>query len=306
MNRIFKVKTVTEYNNMIGQETLHPLISVIDFEKLKAPDCSDTVFPYDKSQMTAYAIFLKDIKCGNVKYGLKEYDYEEGTLMFIGPEQVFAIDLEEERAVMPTGRAIIFHPDLLLGTALGRNMKEYTFFSYEVNEALHLSASERQIINECLNNIDYELKHSIDKHSKTLIVSYLELFLNYCQRFYDRQFITRNHVNKDILSRFEQVINNYFKSEKPLEEGLPSVSYCADKLFLSPNYLGDLLKKETGKSAQEHIQLKVIEVAKQKIFDASKTINEIAYELGFKHPQHFARMFKKKVGVSPNEYRKVN
>jgi len=150
------------------------------------------------------------------------------------------------------------------------------------------------------------LEHAIDTHSKTLIVSYIELFLNYCKRFYERQFITRSHVNKDVLARFEKVLEEYFSSEMPLEFGPPSVSYCAEKLFISANYLGDLLKKETGKSAQEHIQLKLIDVAKERIYDSSKSISEIAYELGFKYPQHFTRMFKKNTGFTPNEYRFQN
>ena len=174
------------------------------------------------------------------------------------------------------------------------------------SEALHLSARERDVINDTIEKIRYELEHPIDAHSKTLIVSYIELFLNYSKRFYERQFNTRNHVNKDLLTRFEKVLDEYFSSEKPLENGSPTVSYCAEKLFLSPNYLGDLLKKETGKSALEHIQLKMINVAKEKIFDTSKSISDIAYELGFKYPQHCTRMFKKEVGYTPNEYRSLN
>ena len=305
MKNIFKVNTVTEYNNLMGQETMHPLVSVIDFSKLPAPDYSKVEIKNTKGQLNLFAIFLKDIKCGNVTYGINDYDYEEGTLMFMAPGQVFGFEIEEDMQA-PKGLAIIFHPDLLKGTALGKNMKEYTFFNYEVNEALHLSKRERDVIDECVHNINYELEHAIDKHSKTLIVSYLELFLNYCKRFYDRQFVTRENVNKDVLARFEKILNDYFYSDDPLESGLPTVKYCAEKLFISPNYLGDLLKKETGKSASEHIQLKIIEVAKVKIFDLDKSISEIAYELGFKHPQHFARMFKKSVGLSPTEYRSMN
>lgn len=298
MSDIVKIKSVSEYNNLVGQETLHPLVSVIDFAKTEP-------FYYFRGQMDVYAIFLKDIKCGNITYGIKDYDYEEGTLIFISPGQVYGIEGTGEKQ-QASGTAIIFHPDLIHGTSLGKHIDEYTFFSYEVNEALHLSAREREVINECISNINYELNHAIDSHSKTLIVSYLELFLNYSKRFYERQFVTRNHVNKDILARFENVLKEYFSSEQPLISGLPSVRFCADKLFISPNYLGDLLKKETGKSAQEHIQLKMIDVAKEKIFDSEKSISEIAYELGFKHPQHFTRMFKKQVGVSPNEFRNLN
>ena len=185
-------------------------------------------------------------------------------------------------------------------------MKDYTFFSYESFEALHLSERERQVVIDCLNKIDFELSHAIDKHSKTLIVTNIELLLNYCVRFYDRQFITRDNVNKDILVRFEGLLDDYYQSDKPQTVGLPSVRYCADQLHLSANYLGDLIKKETGKSAQEHIQLKLMDIAKEKMFDTSKSVSEIAYELGFKYPQHFSRMFKKSVGYSPNEYRMQN
>ena len=193
-----------------------------------------------------------------------------------------------------------------MGTSLGRNIGNYNFFSYEVNEALHLSERERAVIDDCFDKIRFELEHSIDRHSKTLIVSYIELLLNHSMRFYDRQFITRQHVNTDILAKFEKVLNQYFQSDKPLEIGLPSVSYCADQINLSANYLGDLIKKETGKSAQDHIQNKVIDIAKGKIFDDRKNIAQVAYELGFKYPQHFTRMFKRITGHTPNEYRSLN
>jgi len=298
MSEIVRINTVTEYNNRVGQETLHPLVSIVDFEKTES-------FYYFRMQMGLYAIFLKDLKCGDMIYGCSTYDYEEGTLIFVAPNQVYGFEDKSEKR-QGKGKALLFHPDLIHGTALGRNIKEYSFFSYEVNEALHLSQRERAIINDCLDKISYELEHAIDSHSKTLIVSYIELFLNYSKRFYERQFITRSHVNKDMLTRFEKVLDDYFSSEIPTELGPPSVSYCAEKLFLSANYLGDLLKKETGKSAQEHIQLKLIDVAKEKIYDSSKSISEIAYELGFKYPQHFTRMFKKQVGKSPLEFRSMN
>lgn len=176
-------------------------------------------------------------------------------------------------------------------------------FSYEVNEALHLSLQERQTIIDCFAKIEVELHHAIDKHSKTLIVSNIELLLNYCVRFYDRQFITRGNPNKDILMRFEDLLDEYFKSDLPQIQGLPSVKYCAENLHLSANYLGDLIKKETGKNPQEHVQSKLIEVAKEKIFDTGKTVSEIAYKLGFQYPQYFSRLFKKRVGYSPKEYR---
>jgi YesN/AraC family two-component response regulator len=255
--------------------------------------------------MGIYAVFLKDAKCGNMTYGCNNYDYEEGSLIFVAPGQVYGIEDDGQKR-KGMGQALIFHPDLIHGTSLGRNIKDYSFFSYEVNEALHLSARERAIVNDCFEKINYELEHAIDTHSKTLIVSYIELFLNYCKRFYERQFITRSHVNKDVLARFEKILDEYYSSEKASESGPPSVSFCAEKLFLSANYLGDLLKKETGKSAQEHIQLKLIDVAKEKIYDPNKSISDIAYELGFKYPQHFTRMFKKNTGLTPNKFRILN
>lgn len=298
MDEILRLENVCQYNELMGQETLHPLVSVIDFSKTKP-------MKHVRMNLGFYTLFLKDVKCGDIKYGRNYYDYQEGTLVFIGPGQVIGIDSNGEY-FQPQGRALLFHPDLIRGTSLGHTMKEYTFFSYESFEALHLSERERQIVIDCLNKIDFELSHAIDKHSKTLIVTNIELLLNYCVRFYDRQFITRDNVNKDILVRFERLLDDYYQSDKPQTVGLPSVKYCADQLHLSANYLGDLIKKETGKSAQEHIQLKLMDIAKEKVFDTSKSVSEIAYELGFKYPQHFSRMFKKSVGYSPNEYRMQN
>ena len=226
-------------------------------------------------------------------------------MFLFAPGQVYGIESNGEY-FQPQGRALMFHPDLIRGTSLGHNIKDYTFFSYESNEALHLSEKERQIVLDCLSKIEYELQRAIDKHSKTLIAANIELLLSYCVRFYDRQFITRNNVNKDIVVRFENLLVDYFQSDKPQTIGLPSVRFCADELHLSANYLGDLIKKETGKPAQEHIQDMLINIAKEKVFDTSKSVSEIAYELGFKYPQHFSRLFKKCVGISPNEYRLPN
>jgi AraC family transcriptional activator of pobA len=199
--------------------------------------------------------------------------------------------------------ALVFHPDLLLGTSLNPKMNEFSFFGYQINEALHLSQRERQIVMDCFDKIKYELEHAIDKHSRKLIVANIELFLDYCTRFYDRQFITRDTIHRGVLARFEGLLSSYFASDKPQNIGLPSVAYCAGELNLSPKYFGDLIKKETGQTAQDYIQTKVIEAAKERIFDGSKTVNEIAFELGFKYPQHFSRLFKQRVGQSPNEYR---
>ena len=240
-----------------------------------------------------------------MKYGRNLYDYQEGTLVFTAPGQVIGVQ-PNVKTFEPKGWGLLFHPELIKGTPLGKHIQDYSFFSYDSNEALHLSEKERQIVLDCFSKIEYELQQAIDKHSKTLIASNIELFLNYCTRFYDRQFITRDNVHKGIVERFETLMNSYFSSDKPVTIGLQSVAYCAEELNLSPNYFGDLIKKETGVSAQEYIQSKVIDIAKERIFDINKSIGEVSYDLGFKYPQHFTRLFKQKVGVSPNEYRNLN
>jgi len=252
-----------------------------------------------------YTIFLKEVKCGDLVYGKQTYDYQEGTLVFLAPGQIAGVNSNGE-TYQPKGHALIFHPELIHGTPLGKRIQDYSFFSYQSNEALHVSQRERKIVLDCFSKIEYELEHAIDKHSKTLIVDNIELFLNYCVRFYDRQFITRDNIHKGIIEKFETLLNEYFLSDKPQTIGLPSVAYCAGELNLSASYFGDLIKKETGKSPQEHIQTKVIDVAKERIFDYNKSVSEIAYELGFKYPQHFTRLFKQRVGQTPNGYRIMN
>ena len=298
MNAMRRFETISEYNAFNNHETLHPLVSVLDLSKASPRQGSRMYFGF-------YTIFLKDVKCGDMVYGRQTYDYQEGTLLFLAPGQVAGINSNGE-TYQPKGYALVFHPDLIHGTPLGRHIQDYTFFGYQSAEALHLSERERRIILDCFSKIEYELEHAIDKHSKRLIASNIELFLNYCTRFYDRQFITRENVHKGILERFEELLNDYFISDKPQTIGLPSVSWCAGVLNLSAGYFGDLIKKETGKTAQDYIQEKVIEVAKERIFDQSKSVSQIAYELGFKYPQHFTRMFKQWVGKSPNEYRMLN
>jgi AraC-like DNA-binding protein len=298
MDNMIRFETINDYNVFNNNETLHPLVSVVDLSKAAPRGGSRMYFGF-------YTIFLKDVKCGDLVYGRHTYDYQEGTLAFLAPGQVAGINSNGE-IYQPKGYALVFHPDLIHGTALGRHIQDYTFFGYQSNEALHLSERERKIVLDCFSKIEYELEHAIDQHSKKLIVSNIELFLNYCTRFYDRQFITRDSAHKGILEKFEYLLNEYFQTDKPQTIGLPSVSYCAVELNLSPGYFGDLIKKETGKTAQEYIQSKVIDVAKEKIFDQSKSVSQIAYELGFKYPQHFTRLFKQWVGQSPNEYRMLN
>lgn len=294
MNDITKIETIHQYNEYMGVKTLHPLVSVVDMSKC-------TFREFHRMNYGLYCIFLKNVMCGPLRYGINYYDYQDGTIVAVAPGQIFGV--ESGGLVQPKGWALVFHPDLIYGTELGRTIKDYTFFSYDTNEALHISEKEREIIEQCFSNILTELNREIDKHTNSLISRSIGMLLDYCMRYYDRQFITRTKVNKDILTRFESLLDEYFESEKLRLKGIPSVSYCAGKVFLSPNYFGDLIKKETGKTAQEYIQFKVIDVAKQRLANTSLPINEIAEELGFKYATHFTRLFKKYVGISPSEYR---
>ena len=295
MENIIKLETIQDYNNLLGTKTLHPLVSVTDLSTLKS-------IRHCRKNFGFYCVFYKKLACGTLQYGRNKYDYEDGTLVFISPGQIAGIN-DDGEAVNPKGIVLMFHADLLYGTPLARRMKDYTFFSYESNEALHMSDRERRIILNCFHEIREELEHTIDKHTKQIITSNIETLLNHCVRFYERQFVTREVVNRDLLTNFERILQQYFDSEKTSTIGLPSVQYCAEQMHLSPNYFGDLVKRETGKSAQEYIQLAIMERVKELLAESNKTISEIAYELGFKYPHHLSRIFKKVIGITPNEYR---
>lgn len=296
MANVIELDTVDKYNKLYGLETLHPLVTVVDLTQ------STRIVNQVKMHYGLYALFLKEGKSCDIKYGRRNYDYQEGTIVSFAPGQVAEVNMiePEER---PKVYGILFHPDLIRSTSLGATIKNYGFFSYLSNEALHLSERERRVVTDCFAKIEMELEHAIDKHSRQLISMNIELLLNYCLRFYERQFITREVIHKDILQKFEQSLDNYWENELPQQMGLPSVKYFADKFCLSPNYFGDLIKKETGKSAQEYIQYKLIEKAKDRIASTELTMSEIAYELGFQYPQHFGRLFKKQTGQTPYEFR---
>ena len=302
MEKIVKIDNINDYNIANNHKTLHPLVSVIDFSKAEARDWGEAITV--KFQYGMYCIYLKDVKCGDMRYGRHYYDYQDGTLVFFKPGQTATYDIP--RTYQPMGYGLVFHADFLLGTALNKTIHDYKFFEYQSNEALHLSDDERKMILDCFAKIEFELKQPIDKHSKKLISANIELFLDYCQRFYDRQFITRENVNHGILEKFEEKLKTYFNSEKPQTIGLPSVAFFAEELHLSANYFGDVIKKETGQSAKDYILNRTIEEAKNRIYENDKTVNEIAYGLGFKYPQHFTRLFKQKVGFTPNEYKNLN
>lgn len=295
MDEIKKIDSVQEYNDYLGVETLHPLVTVIDCREASP-------IRYGRKFLGLYAIILKDLDCGTVRYGRSVYDYQRGTMLFIAPGQVIG-SADDGQLHQPAGWIVAFLPEFLRGTHLARAIKDYSYFSYDANEALHLSEQERATVTECMAQLKAELQHPIDKHSKSLITDKIKLLLDYCVRFYDRQFITRENANSDVMARFEALLDSYFESDAPSEHGSPSVQYCADRLCMSANYLSDLLRKETGMSALKHIQQKMVDVAKDRIIGSRQSISEISYGLGFPYPQHFSRWFKKLTGAPPVEYR---
>jgi AraC-like DNA-binding protein len=297
--KIFNIDSVDAYNKAFGFETRHPLVGIVDLAKASEHEMMTGVVSFHYG---IYAIFLKQTLCGDITYGRQPYDYQEGTVTSFAPGQVVTINHNVN--FKPNAVGLIFHPDLIKGTSLGHDIKQYDFFSYSSREALHLSEDEKAIFRDCLQKIEMELEHPIDNHSKKLICRNIELLLDYCLRFYERQFITRKAANKDVLEKFEDLLNGYFQGERPLQDGLPTVKYFAEECFLSPNYFGDLVKKETGKTPQEHIQAKIIDLAKEELIGTEKTINEISYQLGFQYSQHFNRYFKRNVGMTPSQYRK--
>lgn len=295
-NSIYVIDSIDRYNSLYGFETLHPMVGVVDFNHaLRAPE--KIRFLYG-----VYAVFLKMVKGCEIRYGRQTYDYQEGTIVCFAPGQSVEVTMnsaEPQTNVL----GLLFHPDLIKGTSLGRNIRRYGFFSYSSNEALHVSEQEKTLFMDSLRTIRTELEHAVDKHSRTLLSMHIELLLEYCLRFYDRQFITRDKVCRDAIVRFESLLDEYFDGNNAEESGLPTVKYFADKLCLSANYFGDMVKKETGMTPQEHIQSKIIDLAKERIMESGRTVSEVAYSLGFQYPQHLCRLFKKRVGCTPNSYR---
>lgn len=287
----------------LGSTLQHPLIAVIDFSKVKEHLPDGTKISGD-----LYYILCKDYHKQNIKYGRKVVDFQEGNLVCIAPNQVIEMENEEKDAPVTdmAGWGVFFHPDLIRGTSLGSKMHDYSFFSYEISESLHLSEKEKQVLTTCVTKIQAELAENIDTYSEAIIVSSLELLLNYCLRFYGRQFITRKSSGKTVVAQVEKLLNNYFQSTNLSEHGLPTVKYLADKVNLSPAYLGDLLKKETGKNAQDHIHFHLIEAAKDILLGTDRSVGEIAYQLGFEYPQYFSKLFKQKTGKTPLEFRSMN
>jgi len=274
----------------------HPLITIIDLTKVKKRNRKPGDVFY---RLGLYTVVYKKFE-GTLKYGRSIYDFQEGSLMFAAPNQVLS---PGEDIQLQEGWFLAFHPNLIYGSTLGKNIQQYSFFNYEANEALHLSEEERDALEQSVQKIAKEYSQHIDRHTQGLILSNLELLLNYCDRFYDRQFFTRAKVNNDVVQNFERLLQQYVETDVLIDKGLPDVKYFADQLNLSSNYLSDVLNKYTGKTTLEHIHLQLVAQAKSFLLGSNKSISEIAYDLGFEHPSHFNRIFKLKTGLSPSSYR---
>lgn len=303
MSVIIDINSISEIHKLVGfQSPEHPLISI-----LSTSDYLGVKIPKGKYRMNLYMISLKSTQSCEIQYGRNSYDYQEGTLVYTAPGQVMSFETDQENNVpVEEGWTIMFHPDLIRLSTLANTISDYSFFDYEVYEALHVSEKEKQILLEFVNNIKREISDNIDKHSQELININLESLLKYSNRYYDRQFYTRTNLNKGYLVRFEKFLKEYFASEQIINNGLPTVQQCGEALNMSGYYLSDLLKIETGKSTKEHITLYMIEQAKTKLIGSDSSVSEIAFDFGFEYPQHFSKLFKSKTGYSPSEYRNMN
>ena len=297
-NNIVAVDSIDAYNKAYGFETFHPLVTVVDMSEAT----------YRPNHITlrygVYALWLKNGIACTLHYGRRKYDYQEGTIVSFAPGQIVKVDMTEEQLATPSHTlGLLFSPDLVYGTPLGKAIANYHFFDYDSAESLHLSERERRMFTDTLQSIRFEMEQPIDKHSQTILTDRIKLILDYCQRFYDRQFITRHKENSDILAAFEHNIREYFESDEARRNGLPSVAYFADKACLSPGYFGDLIRKETGMTAQLYIQQHILTLSKQLLLDPSQSITQVSDRLGFQYPQHFSRFFKKLAGMTPKDYR---
>lgn len=295
-----RLRSISEFHNSRGlPQPEHPLISVIDFAKVpRSIDISNKSWVFDFYQIT-----LKKGIDFKMKYGQQKYDFDEGVMGFIAPNQVFRIDMEANTTLKRSGWMLLVHPDFLWNTQLTKTIKQYEYFDYSINEALFLSEKEEKTVNGIIENIRQEYHANIDKFSKQIIISQIETLLGYSERFYNRQFITREKSNHQILESLEELLNNYFQNEASLSKGLPTVHDIAEKLNVSQKYLSSLLKLLTGQSTQHHIHDKLIEKAKEKLSTTNLSIGEIAYDLGFEHSQSFSKLFKSKTNQSPMEFR---
>lgn len=293
MSNIMKIKNVSDYSNWLGHTDSHPLVSVINYEEVSP-------IRHSLNNYSVYGIFFHGEAEIDLAYGCGKYDYKKGTVICVAPGQIGGKEDNGEQ-VMLTGWALLFHPDLLHNTPLEKTIRNYSFFDYRINEALHMTDEEHSIFVALMQQIQDELRKKHDELQDSIIVSYITLVLNFCQRFYNRQFLTRKLENTDILMKFDSLLRDYYEKEEQLTLGLPTVQYFADKLCMSPNYFGDLIRKTTGDTASNHIRQYVIQCAKNKLANGTN-VTQIAYELGFEYPQHLSRMFKKQTGITPSEY----
>ena len=302
MKEVTRIKSITAVHDFYGfEKPKHPLVSVLPIDERM------TNFDYGDHRYTLdfYQISLKEGIRGTLGYGRNTYDFQEGTMTFIRPNQVIQVE-KNEGYKDSKGWTLLFHPDLIRRSELGKTIEYFSFFDYEANEALHLSMDEKNSLTELVQKIEQEYHQNIDKHSQDIIIVNIDMILKYCKRYYDRQFYTRTNLNKDLISKFEKVMREYYRADLPFELGVLSVQYCAKSLNMSSNYLGDLIKTETGRNAKDHIQDYIIDLAKTKVMGSSQSISEIAYSLGFEYPQGFNKLFKSKTGMSPSQYRNLN
>ncbi len=302
MSNFFHVESISEAHHIFGlSKPKHPLVSLINRKNIQVNEDFYDV----RCTLGMYYIANKSSAEGSMKYGRNSYDFQEGSMIFVKPGQVLSYD--GQQSDMPEdGWILLFHPDLIRKSELGKTIENYSFFSYDITEALHLSDGEKQMLNELVTKIEKEYQQNIDRHSQKLIISNIELLLDYCTRYYDRQFYVRTNLNKDILAKFENLLKSYYANETQLSLGIPSVAYCGKTLNMSPKYLSDLLKKETGKNAKAHINNFLINKAKNRLLNSTTSISEIAYVLGFEYSQHFSKIFKSQTGMSPSAYREIN
>ncbi len=293
MSKIMKIKNVSDYSRYLGHTDRHPLVSVINYAEVSP-------IRHSLNSYSVYGIFFHDQQDIDLTYGCGKYDYKSGTVICVAPGQIGGKEDNGER-VMLTGWALLFHPDLLRGTPLSKNIKQYTFFDYRVHEALHMTDEEHDIFVSLMQQIRNELQKPHDELQNAILIAYIELVLNFCQRFYNRQFTTRKLENSDILMKFDNLLNDYYEKNAQLTLGLPTVQYCADKLCMSPNYFGDVIKKTTGDTASNYIRQHVIQRVKNELATGASIV-QVADDLGFKYPQHLSRMFKQQTGITPSEY----
>ncbi len=298
MDTVKELGTISEYADLLGFQAQNPLVTVNDLSEMPIDAIGRKRFGF-------YCVMLKEHYNGKVSYGRGHYEYQAGTMIFTSPGQVIGIDIEGEDN-HSKGYLLMFHPDFLHGTSLSQSIKDYFFFAYDINEALQMLETEKEIVQRLFQSIMSELNSADDKHSRRIVASYIETLLNYCLRFYDRQFVSRKTDNTNIISRLEMVLDEYYATERAVDSGLPSVHYCAQCVNLSPNYFGDLIKKETGKSAQHYIHSYIVNKAKTHLISTSMSISEVAFHLGFRYPHHFARLFKRIIGQTPTDYKLIH